>query len=546
MKSIGAQETEKAWDIEARALNAINILDHPHIMKSIAAIRRGETRYFMFPWAENSLRDYWNTISTQSPDPKLVREAIGQLRGLADALDQLHNFRGSQRSPSDSYANVEIRVDAADNFMDDNDDVNDYTNPMSQESIRHGDIKPENILRFPDNSSKLGTLKLGDMGLAKRHVAATEKRLGTSMRYGTRRYEGPEILNDGQGRSRLYDLWSMGCITFECILWLLYGNDALVEFYRQAEKFCAPSDFQYYKVQVTGGVQHSVVNPIVIAWMDHMQKEDPELQVESNSSLKDLLHIVREKLLVVDLPPTRGSALGSGGAGRGFAPSFVGEKTKYRTTAAELRHALDVIQRKASNSKYVCTGQDRSSISWPAPPNAYGSTLEPRVQGNYSLRPRSDSKIAPLSTGIMNRNVSADYSLPPLESWEFAVDNEFAGRVLSRISRPESEPHDTIRNKLCRRCADLNFWSSGFAIEDEVETLVKSAPGCDLCRLLYDVSQDENGTGIGTEKIRFERTQSVIVMTGKAFPVLSLMRSPGQSTALHTIVHSTSLTDRDL
>jgi hypothetical protein len=140
MKSIGAQETEKAWDIEARALHAINRLDHPHIMKSIAAIRRGEKRYFMFPWAEDSLRDYWNTIPAQSPNPKLIQEAINQLRGLTDALDQLHNFQGSQPIQNETYREVEIRIDLADEAlpqMDDDDDVNDYTNPFSQESIRH-------------------------------------------------------------------------------------------------------------------------------------------------------------------------------------------------------------------------------------------------------------------------------------------------------------------------------------------------------------------------------------------------------------------------
>jgi serine/threonine protein kinase len=530
MKSIGAQETEKAWDIEARALHAINRLDHPHIMKSIAAIRRGEKRYFMFPWAKDSLRDYWNTIPAQSPNPKLIQEAINQLRGLTDALDQLHNFQGSQPIQNETYREVEIRIDLADEAlpqMDDDDDVNDYTNPFSQESIRHGDIKPENILRFLDSHSKIGTLKLGDMGLAKRHVAATEKRRGTSMRYGTRRYEGPEVLNHGQGRSRLYDLWSMGCITFECILWLLYGNDALVEFYRQAERSSAPSDFQYYKVQVIGGVPHPVVHPIVTEWMDHMQSEDPECKPESKCMLKDLLQIVREKLLVVDLPPTRGSALAGGGGARGFVPAFVGGMTKYRATAAELREALDAMESKAFDPRYVCTGQDRSDVNWPAPPNTYRETLEPLSPYSPSSFLRTGEKIGPLSTGVMNRVISADYSLPPLELWEFHVDNEFAEKVSKQVSGNKLIQHGTTHNRFCKRCTKLNFWSSGFAIEDDVEALANSAANCELCKLLHDASISTDSPH--SEKVRFERTQSVVTMTGNNFPVLSLMRSPGES-----------------
>ncbi|EAT85373.2 hypothetical protein SNOG_06722 [Parastagonospora nodorum SN15] len=417
--------------------------------------------------------------SLESPKPELIREAIRQLRGLADALDHLHNFQGGRPAATDeTYRIVEVRVDSADDAtsqMDDDEDVNDYRNPLRQESIRHGDLKPENILRFLDGSSEvIGTLKLGDMGLAKRHVAATEKRRGTSMRYGTRRYEGPETMNSTQGRSRLYDLWSIGCITFEFIIWLLYGNEALVEFYEQAESSSSPSEFQYYKLQRTETGSRSVVHPTVISWMDHIQKEDPECHIESASALKDLLYIVREKLLVVDLPPTRGSALADGGGARGFAPAFVGGRTKYRATAAEFRKALDAIQKKGKDSAYVFT----------------------------------------------------DYSLPPLESWDFGVDNVFATKVIKHLGAEGAQEPADVRNKLCRRCAKLNFWSSGFAIEDGVDALAKSAATCDLCKLLNDASLGTDRPH--SEKIRFERTQSVITITGNAFPILSLIRSPGE------------------
>ncbi|KAH3959712.1 hypothetical protein HBH64_022360 [Parastagonospora nodorum] len=528
-RSSGPLETEKAWDIEARALDAINLLDHTHIMKSLAAIRRGESRYFMFPWAEDSLRDYWNTIPKQSPKPELIREAIRQLRGLADALDHLHNFQGGRPAATDeTYRIVEVRVDSADDAtsqMDDDEDVNDYRNPLRQESIRHGDLKPENILRFLDGSSEvIGTLKLGDMGLAKRHVAATEKRRGTSMRYGTRRYEGPETMNSTQGRSRLYDLWSIGCITFEFIIWLLYGNEALVEFYEQAESSSSPSEFQYYKLQRTETGSRSVVHPTVIGWMDHIQKEDPECHIESASALKDLLYIVREKLLVVDLPPTRGSALADGGGARGFAPAFVGGRTKYRATAAEFRKALDAIQKKGKDSAYVFTGQDRSDVSLPMVPSSYGKFLVPTTQPGSDPSRLVDSKIGPLSTGIMSRTISADYSLPPLESWDFGVDNVFATKVIKHLGAEGAQEPADVRNKLCRRCAKLNFWSSGFAIEDGVDALAKSAATCDLCKLLNDASLGTDRPH--SEKIRFERTQSVITITGNAFPILSLIRSP--------------------
>ncbi|KAH7095139.1 heterokaryon incompatibility protein-domain-containing protein [Paraphoma chrysanthemicola] len=441
--------------------------------------------------------------SLESPDPNLIQDAIHQLRGIADALDRLHNFQGGQMQSSDTYRDIQLVIDPADNGaleMNDDEEVNEYRNPMSQESIRHGDLKPENILRFLDSPSKIGTLKLGDMGLAKRHVAATEKRLGTSMRYGTSMYEGPETRIAKQGRSRLYDIWSMGCITFEFIIWLLHGNDALKEFYSHAETSSSQLGFQYYVMKQTGTGPHPVLNPIVTSWMDHLEAHDPELQTGSKSALKDLLQIVREQLLIVDLPPTRGSALADGGGGRGFIPSFVGGTTKYRATAAEFRKSLDSIKKKEFEKKYIYTGQDRSE-----------------------------------------RTIRADYSLPPLESWEFEVDHGFAAKAITRMGVQIPSDSTLAPNKLCNRCANLNFWSSGFDIEDVVEDLMKSAAICDFCKLRYDVSSEPNRPR--SDRIRFERSQSVITLTGNPFPVLSIFRSPELETPIAIQIGSPVLPD---
>jgi serine/threonine protein kinase len=534
-KGGGQQQTEKAWEIEARALNAINLLEHGHIMTSIAAIRRGDNRYFMFPWAEESLRDYWNATPEQNPTPELILEALNQLRGIADALDQLHNFRGVSPSTNETYHGVRVVVDPppvddSTTRMDDDEDLNDYHNPMSQESIRHGDLRPENIFRFLDGRSIIGTLKLGDMGLAKRHVAATRNRRGTSVRYGTLRYESPETRLAGRGRSRLYDLWSMGCITFEFIIWLLYGNNALVNFYNQAGKESAPSDFRYYKMKESAQGPHSIVHPTVVRWMDHIQEHDPEYRRSSTSALKDLLQIVREKLLVVDLPPIRGSALASGGGGRPLPmPEFVGGKTKYRATASEFRRALDKIKGKGQDVTYLFTGQGRYNVSLPSGPSVQTNFLHPTTSylptGTRRDDPKTSPKTGPLATGVLSRKIKADYSLPPLEDWEFEVDNVFAERAISHIEAESPTKQSTTIGQLCGRCSTLNFWLSGFAIDHDLNELAESAKTCDLCRLFQNASYGVDRQHGG--KLRFERNQSVITMTGHSFPVLSIFRSPG-------------------
>jgi hypothetical protein len=126
----------------------------------------------------------------------------------------------------------------------------------------------------------------------------------------------------------------------------------------------------------------------------------------------------------------------------------------------------------------------------------------------------------------MQRTIRADYSLPPLESWEFEVDNGFATKAIKHLRVEDFPGPTTIHNKLCGRCAKLNFWSSGFVIEDDADDLAKSATTCDFCALLQVASSGTDRPR--SEKIRFERIQSVIAITGNTFPVLSIVRSPGK------------------
>lgn len=77
------------------------------------------------------MHDLWKSIPHPALNADLVRESLQQLQGLATALDVLQNSRaGGWRHP------------------------------------RHGDIKPESILRFRNGpSTVVGTLKIAVMGL---------------------------------------------------------------------------------------------------------------------------------------------------------------------------------------------------------------------------------------------------------------------------------------------------------------------------------------------------------------------------------------------
>jgi serine/threonine protein kinase len=132
-RPLGASyRAETAYETEANALNEISALNHPRLLSRIAAFTRGEKYYFIFRWADGgSLRDFWRDSEMDQPARLCgasVKEVLYQLRGLADALCALHNFKGS-------------------------------------ESWRRGDLKPENILRFrnPTDSVRLGVLQIADL-----------------------------------------------------------------------------------------------------------------------------------------------------------------------------------------------------------------------------------------------------------------------------------------------------------------------------------------------------------------------------------------------
>lgn len=478
----------------------------------------------MFPWANGgSLRDFWEATPAQTPNADIICQAVMQLRGLADALFHLHNFEGEvvvqdSEVPAVKIPDVKVQGEEA-----------AVTDEASNQSIRHGDLKPENILRFlsnqtsKDDQTHLGLLKLADMGLAKRHVVSTQDRKClTSTRYGTIRYEAPEAVTalEGQGRSRLYDIWSMGCITLESIIWILYGNRALDDFYKQLKG--ESQETQYFEIREDGNVAE--VHRVVRQWMDHIQKNDPECT--QDSAIRDLLELVRTKLLVVDLSPHRPSLL-TGKPGPHLVPPAEGEdKRNYRATAKSFLESLDAIQSKLRDKNYVLTRKRRENVRIPAKLSSSFLSESDARREKISI---PSIRVPPEHAVIvdMTRTVRADYTLPPLEAWEFIVDNTFADQVLAQLGRQAMQPRLSMPTTLCDRCKNLNFWTGGFAIEYRVSDLQERSKICDFCRMLWGVCTMRGSTK--GSNVRFERIESTLRLSGsQSLPVLSIIRSPGK------------------
>jgi serine/threonine protein kinase len=261
------------WESEVKVLQAMNELNREHIVRFITAFRRprehgGSEHYMIIEWADGgNLRSMWKRNPVPNLTVALIKDAMFQILGLATALEAAHSLN------------------------------------VNGVSYCHGDLKPENILCF-DNGRTIGTLKIGDWGQAKEHRSMTEMRPSeVAEAFGTRLYEPPEAETGiifrlpGQStrrHSRLYDIWAMGCITLEFIIWLLRGWEGLVQFHSDI------GERTFYEIIVSNGRREAQLHSAAKSWMDSMAN-DPRCQVGS-TALGDLLELVRTALLVVKLP----------------------------------------------------------------------------------------------------------------------------------------------------------------------------------------------------------------------------------------------------
>ena len=140
--------------------------------------------------------------------------AIEQCRGIVDGVANIHQFRST---------NSKVRpVDVGDG---DEKPVFGF----------HGDIKPENVLWFPEPGRAAcpagGTLKLSDFGLAELSIHQTLSKRPPSQFVASPSYRAPECDVDDEAKlGRATDMWALGCLYLEFLSWLLGGWPLVSEF----------------------------------------------------------------------------------------------------------------------------------------------------------------------------------------------------------------------------------------------------------------------------------------------------------------------------
>ncbi|KAK0666020.1 hypothetical protein QBC41DRAFT_399065 [Cercophora samala] len=553
----------------------MNALNHDHIVRFLTAFRRGEPgnedHYLMFEWADGgNLRTLWEKALSQPLTPNLLKAAVREIWGIADGLDKAHN-------------------------------------PKSGPRFRHGDLKPENILWFKGDD-EIGTLKIADWGLAKGYNEKTELRNSrTTGQQGTRMYEPPEedtgegislpavnswlglgATQTGRVKSRVYDVWSLGCIIMEFIIWLLYGEQGRKTFVRELRGHSEVTLF--YQSTTHNSKKVAKVHEVVVKWMDQMW-QDARCQ-PGQTALGDLLQLVQKRLLVVRIHladkaspaftsrrPTNSSTISDASLTvemsspvSGLAVSrlletsgpeifvhrpemslepgslaegddTIASKTEYerplqyRALSHEVSSRILEIQEQ-NNDTYWATEVQEPTESATETSNGYEvNTIQPvnlPIRELVSGHSGTATSLLPIP-----RTERVDYGSNLLGTeWDICIDNPFAAKLFNKVensgplnSLPPTKP--TIN--LCPRCQELRhlLWNPGFSIIYSLARVERASldHSCSLCALLWRAfSRRRVKSSQIPDTLLLQREGSRLKINSSSDLSFSIFRSPNLDT----------------
>ncbi|PCD44661.1 hypothetical protein AU210_000118 [Fusarium oxysporum f. sp. radicis-cucumerinum] len=267
--------------------------DHlDHLVHLELAYRHGNECCLVFPWASGNLKEYWAVGKKSPKEHKDVVWFFKQCWGLTVGLRRLHDPRSyniARKANNDIHTTDDLLAEAHNT---------DYG--------RHGDIKPENILWFPEYRGEEDHLAICDFGSTEFNRSHSKSHVNADAIYGyTMTYQPPDSLIQPEV-SQKYDVWSLGCVFLEFVSWFLLGDHAAVDEFPHSRMMklgngIVSSD-RFFCINSKGrskSERSAMVKPAVIRWITTLHKIDscPE-------SIHDFLDLIRWKMLVPN-PPQR-------------------------------------------------------------------------------------------------------------------------------------------------------------------------------------------------------------------------------------------------
>ncbi|KAI0095670.1 kinase-like domain-containing protein [Nemania sp. FL0031] len=284
---------------------------HPNLISLLATYKQHGIYYLIFPWAEADLIGYWMDINpSPSHDSETIMWLAEQCVGLASGLAKIHRYETLSGSsllnlsfPRKSTA-YHISVETASDLGGEENDTRIFFG-------RHGDIKPSNILWFPDTSGegRKGGLKITDFGIAhfKTKDYFTFQERGRAPNSPT--YRCPEWDTKDEIASTSYDIWALGCVYLEFITWYFGGYKYQREFGRKRLTSGDAWGEDEVGIDTFFTVEKSSRKPIVKPAVTEFIR-DLYAHTECTDFFRKFLAMIEEEILIVEEKLPDGSKVG--------------------------------------------------------------------------------------------------------------------------------------------------------------------------------------------------------------------------------------------
>ncbi|KAI0556251.1 hypothetical protein F4679DRAFT_578374 [Xylaria curta] len=467
-KNVTDAREEYFFQREAKTLRAMVWANKDHLIKFHGTFKREVKKFnrdtvkayergFVFPWATGgNLLDYMLTRTVESDLegkilPSALHWALDQIRGLADGIQGLHAI-----------------------------------------NARHGDIKPNNILLFPDpkNRSKY-KLVIADAGLAKIHQLSTSKRSKfTTTIHASKMHQPPESDGMAAKLSRRYDVWSFGCVVFEILVWLVHGPKEYKMFLKSMSNGELPFWFEENKVKT--------LRSTIKTWKSSLSKsikDEGWVPLEFKPALSRLLDLVMTRLLVIDLGEKKEGRRGKKhGDYRG---------TAYRADAVEMWEDIEKI-----------CGND--SLDQLRVPTSHELT---RQSG-----PNADHDLNGMAEDLNNVHLSRNGTSKLRDQWEDVTDSEVAHSIVSSLKL--APPAPSADHSICNQCKTIDFLSKEINLDRDLEAIRTNSRECSLCKVLHKaLSKTSAATGGSFQLFRTESTWKSVSSSEPVLTVYSSLNS---------------------
>lgn len=273
--SLEAHEADFKKEIEN--LRKFNGFEHPHLVTLLAAwTQEGEPGHdachnLLFPMARYDLDLYWD----DDPNPNIQDRGTaqwisGQVRGLISAVQSIHYPRSNQLLPPGH---------------------------RDEKFGRHGDLKPQNILFFDSLENDRGIWVIADLGLTAFNSSFSRSNFPNTELICTPKYKSPECDCEGGTISRSYDIWTLGCVLLELVIWALMGGKKRKEFLTElwAPYLTGSQSDKFFDIKLSENRKGYVVlvKPQVNDWIALLHRSE-----NCTEYFHELLDLIEQKMLI--------------------------------------------------------------------------------------------------------------------------------------------------------------------------------------------------------------------------------------------------------